>query len=115
MNKRAVGTEYETLAASYLAKNGYHIICKNYRCRAGEIDLVAREQGYLVFIEVKYRSSESSGSALEAVDAKKQQRIVRVAKWYLMERHISEDQPVRFDVVAIDGTDVHLVRDAFWC
>ncbi|MCD8012650.1 MAG: YraN family protein [Lachnospiraceae bacterium] len=115
MNKRAVGTEYETLAASYLAKNGYDIICRNYRCRAGEIDLVAREQGYLVFVEVKFRSSENNGSALEAVDGRKQQRIIRVARWYLMEHHIPENHPVRFDVVAIDGTDVHLIRDAFWC
>ncbi|MCD7744183.1 MAG: YraN family protein [Lachnospiraceae bacterium] len=114
MNKRAVGTEYEGLAASYLEKEGFSIVCRNYRCRMGEIDLVAREQGYLVFVEVKFRSGESSGSALEAVDGRKQQRIIRVARWYLMEHHVPENQPVRFDVVAIDGANVHLVRDAFW-
>ncbi|MCC8137373.1 MAG: YraN family protein [Clostridiales bacterium] len=114
MNKRAVGTEYEKKAAAYLEKHGYRIFCRNYRCRMGEIDLVAGHEGYLVFIEVKYRANERDGNALEAVDLKKQQRIVRVARWFLMERHIPENQPVRFDVVAFDGKEVQIVRDAFW-
>ncbi|MCD7841769.1 MAG: YraN family protein [Lachnospiraceae bacterium] len=114
MNKRAVGTEYEALAAAFLEKRGYRIICRNYRCRMGEIDLIARHEGYLVFIEVKYRANGRDGSALEAVDSRKQQRIIRVARWYLMERHMPEDFPVRFDVVAFDGDQIRVIRDAFW-
>ncbi len=114
MNRRAVGAKYEKLAAGCLEERGYRILCRNYRCRMGEIDLIAAHEGYLVFIEVKYRSNEHDGNALEAVDARKQQRIIRVARWYLMERHIPENQPVRFDVVAIDGDEVQVVQDAFW-
>lgn len=80
----------------------------------GEIDLIGRHEGYLVFIEVKYRASERDGSALEAVDVRKQQRIIRVARWFLMERHIPESQPVRFDVVAFDRDEIRVVQDAFW-
>ncbi|MCD7737084.1 MAG: YraN family protein [Lachnospiraceae bacterium] len=114
MNKRAVGTEYESFAAEYLEKQGYRMIRRNYRCRMGEIDLIAWHQGYLVFIEVKYRKNSQSGTASEAVDVRKQQRIIRVARWYLMESRFPESQPVRFDVVAIDGEDAQIIRDAFW-
>ncbi|MCD8076109.1 MAG: YraN family protein [Lachnospiraceae bacterium] len=114
MNKRMVGSAYEARAAAHLESLGYHIICQNYRTRAGEIDLVARHQGYLVFVEVKYRSDRSSGSAAEAVDFKKQQRIIRVARWYLMEHHLPEETPVRFDVVAFDENQVCVIPDAFW-
>ncbi|MCD8348293.1 MAG: YraN family protein [Lachnospiraceae bacterium] len=114
MNKRAVGSAYETRATAHLESLGYRIIARNYRCCMGEIDLIARHQGYLAFVEVKYRSDENSGSAAEAVDFRKQQRIIRVARWYLMEHHISEEQPVRFDVVAFEGKQVHVIQDAFW-
>ncbi|MCD7885305.1 MAG: YraN family protein [Lachnospiraceae bacterium] len=114
MNKRAVGTRYEDLAAAHLISLGYRILSRNYRCRAGEIDLIASEKGYLVFIEVKYRSDESNGSASEAVDAKKQKRIIRAARWYLMERHLPDDTPVRFDVVAFDKEETRVIKDAFW-
>ncbi|MCD8396867.1 MAG: YraN family protein [Lachnospiraceae bacterium] len=114
MNKRAVGSEYEARAAAHLESLGYRIVCRNYRSRMGEIDLVARYKEYLVFIEVKYRADENSGSAAEAVDFKKQQRIIRVARWYLMEHHLPEETPVRFDVVAFEGNRVRVIPDAFW-
>ncbi|MCD8336936.1 MAG: YraN family protein [Lachnospiraceae bacterium] len=114
MNKRSVGSAYEARAAVHLESLGYQMICRNYRSRMGEIDLIARHQGYLVFVEVKYRSDENSGSAAEAVDFRKQQRIIRVARWYLMEHHIPEEQPVRFDVVAFEGNQVRVIQDAFW-
>ncbi|MCD8106257.1 MAG: YraN family protein [Lachnospiraceae bacterium] len=114
MNKRSVGSRYESLAASRLEGLGYRILCRNYRCRAGEIDLIASQDGYLVFVEVKYRGDESNGSALDAVDLKKQQRIIRAARWYLMERHLPEATPVRFDVVAFDGDEAQVINDAFW-
>ncbi|MCD8022118.1 MAG: YraN family protein [Lachnospiraceae bacterium] len=114
MNKRAVGAGYEERAASHLGGMGYQIVCRNYRTRIGEIDLVAFHQGYLVFIEVRYRASDASGSASESVNTRKQQTIIRVAKWYLMEQHIPESTPVRFDVVAIDGGKVEVIQDAFW-
>ena len=67
-NNRAVGTAYEQIAGRFLEKKGFQILEYNYRCRAGEIDLIARDREYLVFCEVKYRRTKSAGSALEAVD-----------------------------------------------
>ena len=71
-NRRAIGTEYETLACEYLIRHGYQILCRNFRCRQGEIDIIARDRDYLVFIEVKYRRDEHEGDPAEAVDARKQ-------------------------------------------
>lgn len=82
---------------------------------AGEIDIIARDRDYLVFIEVKYRRDEHEGDPAEAVDARKQARILRTARYYMTRYHISEDTPCRFDVVAVLGSNVRLIRDAFWC
>lgn len=113
-NRRRTGSRYEQLAAASLVRMGFEILEQNYRCRAGEIDLIAREQRYLVFIEVKYRSSGQSGDPAEAVDRKKQRRIIKTARYYLMTHGYSEDTPCRFDVAAILGEEVRLIRDAFW-
>ena len=65
-----------------LKKKGYRILEANFRCRFGEIDLIARDGAYLVFIEVKYRSSLKDGDSLEAVNRRKQRKIIRVAEYY---------------------------------
>lgn len=113
MNRRKVGKDYEEMAAVYLKEQGYQILEYNYRCRTGEIDLVARDGGYLVFIEVKYRSDVSCGNALEAVNVRKQETIRRVAQFYLITHHLPEDIPCRFDVVGITGMQLILIKDAF--
>ena len=115
MNKRQTGSEYEGLAAKWLEGHGYQIVERNYRCRQGEIDLIAEKDGYLVFVEVKYRRSSEAGDPAEAVDARKQARILRTARYYMTRYHISEGTPCRFDVVAVLGSNVRLIRDAFWC
>ena len=114
-NNRAIGSKFEKEAGAYLKKHGYEILEYNYRCRAGEIDIIARDRAYLVFIEVKYRRDEHEGDPAEAVDARKQARILRTARYYMTRYHISEDTPCRFDVVAVLGSNVRLIRDAFWC
>ncbi len=113
MNKHEIGCRYEERAARYLEEQGYQIAERNYRCRLGEIDLIARDGAYLVFVEVKYRADERSGYGLESVDGKKQRRIIRAASWYLYERHIRDGQPCRFDVVSFLGEEITLLRDAF--
>lgn len=113
MNKRKVGAAYEKMAADYLKNQGYQLLERNYRCRIGEIDLIARDGRYLVFAEVKYRFTDSCGNALEAVTIKKQATIRRVAQFYLMTHHLPEDTPCRYDVVGITGKQVLLVKDAF--
>ena len=103
MNRRAVGSRFEEMAADYLEAQGLAILTRNYRCRLGEIDLVAREGETLVFIEVKYRRGNACGAPEEAVHTAKQQRIRRVAQWYLMDQQLPVETCCRFDVVAVDG------------
>ena len=112
-NNRAVGTVYEQIAGTFLEKKGFQILEYNYRCRGGEVDLIARDGAYLVFCEVKYRRSDQSGSALEAVDVRKQKRLCLCARQYLTS-HGMEEQPTRFDVIGIQGNEIIHIEDAFW-
>ena len=113
MNKRMIGTAWEEEAARCLTENGYIILEKNFRCREGEIDLIAEEGGYLVFIEVRYRKTEAKGHPLETVNTAKQRKISRVAQYYLYKNGISLDKPVRFDVVSVLGGKIEIIKDAF--
>ena len=100
-------------AADYLCAQGYEIITCNFRCRNGEIDLIAREEEYLCFVEVKYRAGTGCGSPLEAVTWHKRQNILKVARYYLMRNGLRMDTPCRFDVVAVCGQEITLIRNAF--
>lgn len=111
-NKRALGMEYEQIAGKYLEQQGYEILEYNFYSRSGEIDIVAKHTGYLVFVEVKYRKSSSSGHPLEAVSLQKQRSICKCALYY-MKKHGLEYMPVRFDVVGIMGEDIQVVQNAF--
>lgn len=113
MNKRQVGTDKERIAAEYLEKQGLVILEKNFRGRQGEIDIVARDGNYLVFAEVKFRSSTRLGSALEAVNYKKQCQICKVADYYRCKHRLGNDTMVRYDVVAIQGDEIIWVKNAF--
>lgn len=110
---RAVGRHYEELAAKYLEKAGYHILERNFQCRQGEIDIIAQNEGYLCFVEVKYRKSETYGGALGAVSYKKQEKISRAALYYLTVRGYGEAYPCRFDVLAITREQMTLIKNAF--
>lgn len=114
-NRRKTGSLYERKAGAYLQEQGYEILEYNYRCRAGEIDIVAREGDYLVFCEVKYRKDDKKGTPLEAVTQKKQRTISRCAMFYIMERGL-KGKACRFDVAGITGSEEHieLIRDAFF-
>ena len=113
VNKRQTGTAYEEQAAAWLTDRGFRILERNYRCRQGEIDLIGRDGPYLVFIEVKYRSSKSAGEPAEAVDWRKQRRISKAALYYCYEHRVPETQACRFDVVAILGSHVEHIKNAF--
>ena len=119
MSADLLGAWGEELAGKHLRKKGYRIVCRNYRCRGGEIDLIVENREYLVFVEVKLRKSDAFANAAEFVDFRKQQRIKITAMHYLAEQE-TEKQP-RFDVIEIYapfGTDtkkptiIHL-EDAF--
>lgn len=118
-NNRKTGAEYERIAGKYLEEHGYEILTYNYRCRMGEIDIVAREGGYLVFCEVKYRTRADRGMPEEAVNFRKQRMISKCALHYLTEHHCV-GMACRFDVVAILGISegsaeetILLYRNAF--
>lgn len=112
-NTRQIGTAYEQLAADYLKAQGYEILEHNFRCGLGEIDLIARDGNYLVFVEVKYRSRSDCGYPSDAVNYKKQVRISNGAAYYLWKNYDSNQIWVRFDVVSIQGETVQLYKDAF--
>ena len=113
MNKRQTGSAYETLAADWLKQHGYQITEKNYRCGQGEIDLIAEKDGYLVFVEVKYRSSACCADPLSAVNRAKQRKICRVADYFRFTQKVPDDVPVRYDVIGILGEKTAWIPDAF--
>jgi len=107
-----LGRQGEDIAVGFLQARGYRILQRNWRCHAGEIDIVARDGKYLCFVEVKTRDSVRCGVAEEAVDFKKRKQLSKLACLYLSD-HGLEEVPVRFDVVAISGTQTRLIRNAF--
>jgi putative endonuclease len=111
-----LGRSGEAVAEAYLRARRFHIVARNFRCRAGEIDLVARDRDALVFVEVRSRRGDRAGTALESVTRAKQARVARVARYYLA-AHGLGDTTSRFDVVGVDfGVDppvVDHVRGAF--
>lgn len=113
MNTRKIGTDKEIAAAEYLQNNGMQILERNFRCRQGEIDIIGRHGGYLVFVEVKYRKSLNCGTAKDAVDLKKQRRICRVADYYRYIHHYTVDTSVRYDVLAIQDGEISWIQNAF--
>ena len=96
---RLLGKWGEQLVAEYLTQKGWRLRETNYRCRLGEIDLIAENRSYLIFVEVKLRKNDRFGQAGEAVDHKKQQRLRATAELYLAE-HSTKLQP-RFDVAEV--------------
>ena len=113
MNHVEKGHYYEQEAADYLISYGYRILETNYRCRHAEIDLIAMDGDYLVFVEVKYRQSDRVQSPSEAVDGKKQRQISLAADQYLLQHKVSEEQLCRFDVVAFLKEQPILYKNAF--
>lgn len=108
-----VGGDKERLACAYLQANGLSLLERNYRCRRGEIDLVMRENGTLVFVEVRFRASTRFGTPGETVDIHKQRKLAAAAAHYL--QHNQTNLPCRFDVIALSGTNrIDWIRDAFY-
>ena len=111
----SLGRRGEARAARYLRGLGYRIIRRNYRSPAGEVDIIARDAGTLVFVEVKARKGHAFGAPLEAVDQRKRKRITGAAMFYMSSL---KDQPLaRFDVIGVMvrgwRTEVEHIIDAF--
>ena len=95
------GEAGESLACDFLRRLGYEIVARNFRCRSGEVDVVAKQGGTTVFVEVKDRASASHGEGHEAVTFGKRRRIIRAAQLFAASRGLF-DAPLRFDVISID-------------
>lgn len=104
MNKRYIGNLYEDIAADYLKDNGFEILERNYKCKIGEIDIIALKDNIIRFIEIKYRKNSDYGYPIQAISKKKQIKIMKTAQWFIAERKISEDFGCSFDVISIQGS-----------
>lgn len=117
MDKVTYGKLGEDEAQNYLIKHGYKIVERNYKLKYGEVDIIAFKNKVIIFVEVKTRLSDLFGAPAEAVDIKKQQKIIKVAKQYLLRKNIY-DCPCRFDIVEVylkDGRcKINHIEDAFW-
>jgi putative endonuclease len=106
------GRQAEALAAAFLERHGVRIIARNWRCRFGEIDLVCKDRGVLVFVEVRARNSRSHGGAAESITVTKRGRLLAAANLYLGRAGL--DTPCRFDALLIEQHGrIEWVRDAF--
>lgn len=97
---RQKGQAAEDVAAEHLSTCGYRIVERNFSCKLGEIDIIARQGGDLVFVEVRSRHSVTARDPIHTVDWRKQAKLVRAASYYLMTKH-PEPVPARFDVVLV--------------
>jgi len=107
------GARAEELCAELLRKAGLRVVARNWRCRHGEIDLVADDHGTLVFAEVRYRRDQRCGGAAESITAAKRSRLIAAARLYLTRR---PDAECRFDVLLLDSLEeggVEWIRNAF--
>jgi putative endonuclease len=108
MNENNAGLDAEKLAATFLANHGLKLITQNYHCRFGEIDLIMRDAGSLVFIEVRLRSNKSFGSAAASITPQKQQKLILTAQHYLQQ--YPEKNACRFDVLLMDKLNLSAIN-----
>lgn len=109
------GKDAEEQACRYLQDQGLVLIRKNYRASHGEIDLIFRDKGSIVFVEVRMRNSAVFGGAAASVTYTKQQKIIKTALHFLLTCKLKDKMPMRFDVVAFEGKagQIHWIRHAF--
>lgn len=116
-NKTLLGDQGEDRTVRFLETAGYEIVERNYRCRGGEIDIVARERDDLVFVEVKSRRNTISGYPSEAVDPRKQRKLITAGRQYLIDRDLGEIS-CRFDIAEVyftagEPVKIELIKGAF--
>jgi putative endonuclease len=98
--KQVLGKEGERIAEQYLKRKGYKLVERNYRCSAGEVDLIVLDRRVIVFVEVKTRTGHGFGTPLEAVQPRKQRKMMQAAQFFLSQKKLHQ-RDARFDVVGI--------------
>lgn len=112
--KRRLGFFGERKAAKYLKKNGYKILARNFKCKLGEVDVIASRGDVVAFVEVKTRSDDSFGAPNEAVDRERQRRYKNTARFYFYSSGLNiDDFVVRFDVVEVTKDGINHIENAF--
>ncbi|MGD0961478.1 MAG: YraN family protein [Methylomonas sp.] len=107
------GDQAELLALNYLQQQGLQLVCSNYRCKFGELDLVMKDGPVLAIVEVRFRKSDRFGGALYSINRRKQARIIAATQHYVIINKLSRPI-IRFDVVAIsDNQSPYWIKDAF--
>lgn len=111
---RITGIDGEKAAKNFLKENNYKIVETNFRTRFGEIDIIAKDENYIVFVEVKARGEKSLGNPMEAVNYDKQRKIVMASKQFLLNDKYSQLQP-RFDVIEVftQSGEINHIENAF--
>jgi len=113
LTSKAIGNQAEAQAKDFLIKQGLDIIKTNFFCKGGEIDIIARDNDYLVFIEVKYRKQNQYGNPLEMVTAIKQKKLIHAAQHYLLK--LNNTPNCRFDVISIEPDKEEVwIKNAFF-
>lgn len=112
-NNRKKGANAEQKAINFLIQNGYEILATNYQKQIGEIDIIAKKDTYICFIEVKYRKNIQKGYPREAVSLKKQQKIKNTALYYIQENNLT-NVDFCFDVIEIIGDNITYIKSAFY-
>ena len=116
-----IGRAAEDCACRYLQQHRLQLLERNYHCRQGEIDLIMRDAGTTVFVEVRYRKSRHYGSGAETIDNRKQGKLLASAMHYLQKHKQAANQPCRFDVISLtagalhnnNASEIEWISDAF--
>ncbi len=114
-----VGDRFERMAGKWLANRGFRLIYRNFRCKAGELDIIALDHGVVVFVEVRARTRSRYAGAAASVDTRKQARLIRASQLFLQQHPQWSKHPCRFDVITYDqpqsGADIapRWIRGAF--
>ncbi|AFM34503.1 MULTISPECIES: YraN family protein [Stutzerimonas] len=116
-DSQSSGRSAEALALRHLCDQGLRLLTRNWSCRSGELDLVMLDGDTVVFVEVRYRRYAAWGGALESIDARKQQKLIKAAQLFLQKESRWARSPCRFDVVAITSAgqteNLNWIRNAF--
>ena len=103
---RKIGDKKEATALKFLQHKGLKLITKNFNTKMGEIDIIMTDKSQIIFVEVRYRRSNSHGGAAESISFSKQKKIIRTSLYYLQTKGLYEKVPFRFDIIAIDDDPV---------
>ncbi|MGQ3889138.1 YraN family protein [Legionella sp. CNM-1927-20] len=112
MSKK-LGLAAEKQACNYLLKQGLVLLTSNYQCRWGEIDLIMKDREYVVFIEVRARSSALFGGPFASITTAKKNKIIKTANHFILTKNWGDKYPVRFDVIGIDHEKLQWLKEAF--